>query len=246
MSHCRAMLVALSALVWCLPAGAGDASWSYDGERGPEHWARLAEAYAMCGQGRNQSPVDIDEALPADLPPLSIDYAVHGERVVHDGHTLEVAFPRGNVLGVDGRRYRLRQLHFHVPGEHRRAGAGFAMELHLVHATDGGRLAVLALPYVIGAPEPALESLLEHAPGEPGQEATLSPALDAGALVGEPLDYYRYSGSLTTPPCSEGVLWLVASTPGQLGASQLARLADRLGEANHRPVQPLNARRVLE
>ncbi len=218
-------------------------SWSYDE---PRQWAERSPEYAACGAGRNQSPVDIVAPLEAELPTPIPDYPVAGRTAVNNGHTLKIAFPPGNTLAVEGRHYRLRQLHFHVPAEHRIGGRRFPLEAHLVHEDEAGRLAVLAILFEEGEPASALAEWLDQAPEAEGQRVELQAGVDAGALLGETRDFYRLNGSLTTPPCSEGVLWWVAKAPHSIGASQLATMSRLIGEANNRPLQPLNARRVLD
>ncbi len=245
--HLTVPAVAFASVLITLPAVAGDgASWSYTADRGPEHWAELSPDYAACGMGHNQSPVDIATPLEASLDGPSIEYSQTGRQVRHDGHTLKVTFPPGNAIVYEGERYRLRQLHFHAPSEHHLHGQALPMEAHLVHEAEDGRLAVLALLFEEGQVEPALEALLRQAPATPGQQVTLDAGLEADALLPDTAEYYRLNGSLTTPPCSEGVLWLVAKAPLSASETQLQAMSRLLGEANNRPLQPLNARRVLE
>ncbi|MDN3555415.1 carbonic anhydrase [Halomonas maura] len=241
-----AVAFAASALL-SVPAVASDGpSWSYAADRGPAHWAELSPDYAACGTGHNQSPVDIAAPLEAALDGPTIAYPEVGRQVRHDGHTVKVSFPPGNAIVYEGQRYRLRQLHFHTPGEHRLDGQAFPMEAHLVHEAEDGRLAVLALLFEEGQAAPTLEALLSQAPATSGAQVTLDEGLDAEALLPDAASYYRLNGSLTTPPCSEGVLWLVAKTTLTASETQLQVMSRLLGEANNRPLQPLNARRVLE
>lgn len=245
--HLTVSAVALASALITVPVVASDGpSWSYTADRGPGHWAELSPAYAACGAGQNQSPVDIATPLEAALRGPAIEYQETGRQVHHDGHTLKVTFPPGNAIVYEGERYRLRQLHFHVPSEHHLDGKAFPMEAHLVHEAEDGRLAVLALLFEEGRATPALEALLRQAPGTAGQQVTLDEGIEADALLPEAADYYRLNGSLTTPPCSEGVLWLVAKTPLSISETQLRAMSRLLGAANNRPLQPLNARRVLE
>ncbi|MBB3232989.1 carbonic anhydrase [Halomonas stenophila] len=245
--HLAVSAVALVSALITIPAVASDgASWSYTADRGPGHWAELSPDYAACGAGHNQSPVDIATSLETSLGGPSIEYPHAGYQVRHDGHTVKVTFPPGNAIEYEGKRYRLRQLHFHAPSEHHLNGQAFPMEAHLVHEAGDGRLAVLALLFEEGQAEPALETLLRQAPATSGQQVTLDAGLEADALLPDAADYYRLNGSLTTPPCSEGVLWLVAKAPLSASETQLQAMSRLLGEANNRPLQPLNARRVLE
>ncbi|MFG6177514.1 carbonic anhydrase [Halomonas sp. THAF12] len=237
--------LSLAGALWtsaCAQAAEGS-TWSYAETR---QWATLSADYAVCSSGHNQSPVNIVAPLEADFPIPVLDYPVVGNSVLHDGHTLKVEFPTGNTLAVADRSYRLRQLHFHVPAEHRIEGRTFPMEAHLVHEAEDGRLAVLAVLFELGEPSQAVTALLAQAPGAQGERVALSDGVDARSLLGDDLDVYRLNGSLTTPPCSEGVLWWVAKRPRSIGESQLEEMSRRIGEANNRPLQPLNARRLLD
>jgi carbonic anhydrase len=236
-------------------AGAGQAAhaqqgshphhWDYAGEVGPEHWQAFGMGFTDCA-GRNQSPVDLRDLVEAQLPPLDFDYGTGGFEIVNNGHAVQVNFAPGSTLSVDRRSFALKQVHFHSPSENRIEGASFPIEAHFVHADAAGNLAVVALMVEQGADNEVLAPAWAHMPARQGESHRLQPALPASALLPEDRDYYRYEGSLTTPPCSEGVRWLVLKQPVAASAGQIKALTDALGRPNNRPVQPIGARLILK
>lgn len=218
--------------------------WDYTGEAGAEHWAQLTPEFAACA-GKNQSPIDLRGTLDAALAPLQIHYRAGGTEVGNNGHAFQVGYTPGSYLTLDGQRYELVQFHFHVPSENHIQGRAYPLEAHLVHADPQGQLAVLAVMFEEGAAHPLLEQLTPALPAA-GQRAPLRPTLDARGLLPQTLDYYRFNGSLTTPPCTEGVRWLVLKQPVSASRAQIGGLRDALGHANARPLQPVNARVLVE
>lgn len=230
-----------------LSAFAGDhASWGYVGADGPEHWGKLGHGFAMCDEGRNQSPLDLRSTVHAELPALSLDYPLLTSEILNNGHTVQVNFAPGGTLDVKGRRFELKQVHFHTPSENRIDGKSFAAEAHLVHADEKGNLAVVAIMVEEGAPNPALEAIDQAAPNHAGDHHGFADGQRLSALLPERRDYLTYSGSLTTPPCTEGVLWVVLKQPTSASRTQIATLSQLMHGPNNRPVQPLNARLILE
>lgn len=227
--------------------GHSAAHWSYGGHSGPQNWASLDPAYLPCGIGRLQSPVDIRtaQARPAGLDPIRFDYQPVASKVIDNGHTLQLKYDPGSSITLGTRRYELKQLHFHMPSEELVDGRSFPMVAHLVHRDHDGWIAVVAVLLVEGAANPLLEAVLEQAPPEKNVERTaLFKRVNASALIPARTPYYTLAGSLTTPPCSEGVRWLVMQEPVQVSRDQLARFAS-LYRGNARPPQPLNGRSVL-
>lgn len=213
------------------------APWSYAGETGPEHWGALADENAACSVGARQSPVDIAEAIRAELPPLRPDWKPGGT-MVNNGHTIQVAVPAGSTLARGDRLYTLVQFHFHAPSEHLVAGRPAAMEVHFVHrAVEGSGLGVLGVLMEPGDANPAFARLAAAFPGEPGGMAATD--VDPAGLLPPSLAYWSYEGSLTTPPCSEIVDWMVAMQPVAVDAADIARFA-ALYPMNARPVLPAN------
>jgi carbonic anhydrase len=219
--------------------------WSYEGATGPQAWGRLKPEYARCASGTRQSPIDIRDGFKVQLDPIEFDYRASPFRVLDNGHAIQVTPAPGSTIDVLGRRYALQQFHLHRPSETRIDGRSFEMELHLVHQDEAGRLAVVAVLLEQGTPNSALQMALNHLPLEKGEEQAARVPIDLKALLPQDRRYYSYMGSLTTPPCSEGVLWLVLKQPMPMSAEQLALFA-RLYAANARPVQPGAGRMVKE
>jgi carbonic anhydrase len=221
------------------------ARWSYEGEGGPQAWARLDPANTSCARGERQSPIDIRGGIAVDLEAIAFDYRPGAFRVIDNGHTVQVNVAAGNHLTVGGRRYELQQFHFHRPSEERIAGRQFAMSLHLVHRSADGRVAIVAVLLDEGPAQPAVQLVWNHLPLEKHEEQAAPVPLDPAALLPEDRRYYTYMGSLTEPPCTEGVLWLVMKQPGTLSARQEAIFA-RLYPMNARPVQAAAGRLIKE
>ena len=225
--------------------GYGGATWSYEGSRGPENWGRLSPAFRLCGLGTMQSPLDIADTIPAHGDPIVFDYGPVPLNIVNNGHTVQVNYAPGSGIAVSGRRYELLQFHFHAPSEHSIAGRLAAMEMHLVHRNDAGRLAVVGVLLETGSENSALREIWAHMPERKSPERTIDGVLiDAGDLLPGDTSYYRYMGSLTTPPCSEGVSWFVLAEPVAIGRAQLDKLIRTIG-ANNRPVQAKSHRLLL-
>lgn len=224
--------------------------WSYDGARGPAHWAGLDTAYAACN-GRRQSPIDIRSAEGADLPPLRFEYLSEPLRyLVNNGKTVRVNYHEapgaGGALVVAGQRYQLTQFHFHRPSEERVRGKAYPMEVHLMHESSAGRVVGVAVFIVLGHANPVVQAVWDHMPLVEGPEHEIpGVAIDPSGLLpaAQSLGYYQYDGSLTAPPCTEGVTWFVLRTPVELPPAQIAAFA-RLYPHDVRPVQPLGDRVV--
>jgi len=221
------------------------AHWTYSGHSGPEHWGELESRFGMCAQGKNQSPVDLHAPVKAELPPLSFAYQLETREILNNGHTVQVNFAPGSKLAIESRQFELKQVHFHTPSENRIEGMTFAGEAHFVHADAAGNLAVVAVMLDEGNSNPALAQLLRGAPTEAGERRALDAGRTLAALLPAQKDYFEYSGSLTTPPCSEGVLWLVMKQPMSISPTELETLTHAMHGPNNRPVQQLNARVIL-
>lgn len=228
-------------------AAASDAKphWSYEGATGPDHWGDLNAANAVCGAGTQQSPIDLTQAIDAVLDAGTVTWQpVHDGVILNNGHTIQVNTPEGGRLAVDGAEYTLAQFHFHHESEHTVDGGHFPMEVHFVHkAVEGGSLAVLGVFLVEGEENAILNPLWQAMPHEEG-EKPLAASVDPKGLLPASSAVYRYEGSLTTPPCSEIVNWLVFKQPVTASPVQIATFAE-LFPNNARPVQPLNRRFIL-
>ena len=229
------------------PAHGADhaAHWSYDGEGGPASWGSMKPEFATCSSGKRQSPIDIREGIKVQLDPVQFDYKPSGFRVVDNGHTIQVNVGAGNSIEVMGRRYELLQFHFHRPSEERIDGRQFDMVAHLVHKDLEGRLAVIAVLLDRGSAQPLVQTIWNNLPLEKGDEVAAKGAIDMNALLPPDRSYYTYMGSLTTPPCSEGVLWMVMKQPVPIAPDQIA-IFSRLYPMNARPIQSASGRLIKE
>ena len=219
--------------------------WTYDGAHGPSEWARLSPANATCASGERQSPIDITDGIKVDLDAVQFDYRPSGFRVVDNGHTVQVTVTPGNTIEVMGRRYELVQFHFHRPSEERIDGKPFDMVAHLLHKSADGRLAMVAVLLERGSAQAVVQAVWNNLPLEKGDELTAKGQIDLAELLPSDRRYYTYMGSLTTPPCSEGVLWMVMKTPVQISPEQLA-IFSRLYPMNARPIQAQRGRLIKE
>uniref|UniRef100_UPI002B4232B5 SPS_Carbon Anhydrase n=1 Tax=synthetic construct TaxID=32630 RepID=UPI002B4232B5 len=222
--------------------------WSYEGENGPENWAKLNPEYFWCNL-KNQSPVDISDnyKVHAKLEKLHINYnkAVNPE-IVNNGHTIKVSYEPGSYIVVDGIKFELKQFHFHAPSEHKLKGQHYPFEAHFVHADKHGNLAVIGVFFKEGRENPILEKIWKVMPENAGEEVKLAHKINAEDLLPKDRDYYRYSGSLTTPPCTEGVLWIVLKQPITASKQQIELFKSIMKHNNNRPTQPINSRYILE
>jgi carbonic anhydrase len=221
------------------------AAWGYAGEAGPQAWGGLQPEFARCGSGARQSPIDIREGIAVDLEPVQFDYRASPFRVIDNGHTVQVNVEPGNAIVARGERYELAQFHFHRPAEERIDGRGFDMGLHLVHKSADGRLAVVALLMNRGEAQPVVQAVWNNLPLEKHEEVRTRALLDLNHVLPSDRGYYTYMGSLTTPPCSEGVLWMVMRQPVPIAAEQIEIFA-RLYPMNARPIQSASGRMIKQ
>lgn len=222
--------------------------WGYTGDAGPERWAELAPENKLCAVGTRQSPIDIREGLAVDLEKIGFDYRPSAFTVLDDGRTVQVAVAPGNGLTVMGRRYELTRFHFHRPSEERVNGRRFEMVAHLEHQDASGRLAMLAVLLERGPddqPQPLVQSVWANLPLEKGEALPAQGQIDLTQLLPAERGYYTYMGSLTTPPCTEGVLWMVMRQPVRLTAQQIDVFA-RLYPMNARPLQAGSGRLIKQ
>lgn len=219
--------------------------WAYEGEHGPTAWASLAPEYAACSQGQRQSPIDITNGIQVELDAVQFDYRPSAFRVVDTGRTVQVNVAPGNLIEVMGQSFELTHVHFHRPSEARIDGKPFDMGAHLIHQGADGKLAVVAVLLERGSAQPVVQAVWNNLPLEPGDEVAARSKIDLTELLPRERRYYTYMGSLTSPPCREGVLWMVMKSPVQISPEQLGIFA-RLYPMNARPIQALHGRRIKE
>ena len=226
----------------------GVAHWSYSGDTGPEHWGQLNEKFKACMEGKNQSPIDIKNTIKAELEPIKVNYESTPAEILNNGHTIQVNMAKGSTITIDNITFELKQFHLHAPSEHRINGESFPMEVHLVHADKNGNLAVIGIMVKEGAANPMLTALWKKMPRKEGDKFTVTDKLSAATLLPTNRDYYRYPGSLTTPPCTEGVRWIVKKYPITASKEQIKEFTDAMSQHpyTNRPVQPVNARPILK
>jgi len=227
-------------------AGGHGAPWGYTGDIGPEHWGDLDYRYIRCSTGKNQSPVNLTGMVEADLAPIEIAYGSTPVEVVNNGHTIQVNIAPGSTLTFYGQTFELKQFHFHTPSENKIDGKSFPLEAHFVHADKDGNLAVVALMFEEGDKNEVLEAFWSAMPENSDSKNKLENAPTPDKLLPESKDYYYFNGSLTTPPCSEGVRWIVLKAAATVSKDQVEKFAHVMHHPNNRPVQPLNARKVLK
>ncbi len=225
-----------------------DAHWAYDGAHGPLAWADLKLEFSTCGSGKQQSPINIDESqtLRGPAEAIAFDYGTSSASVVNNGHTIQIDVAGDNGMTVRGTRYQLLQLHFHHPAEERINQRGFAMVAHLVHKDYLGRLAVVAVLLEPGAANAVINNFWTYMPLGAGDRVMMPRgSVDVSGLLPKDQRYYQFMGSLTTPPCTENVLWMVLKEPVTLSPAQMRLFAQQFPN-NARPVQPMNGRVVRD
>lgn len=222
-----------------------DAHWSYEGEAGPDRWGALTKENAACSAGSQQSPVNIVGSTKADLPKLKIAWLEEGSKIVNNGHTIQINVPPGGKLAAGDNSYELVQFHFHAPSEHLINGKHFPMEAHFVHSNAAsGALGVLGVFLIEGRSNQAFARIADTFPLNAGDEAPAPTGAGPRGLVPKSLKYWKYEGSLTTPPCSEIVDWMVCMDPMEVAKADIAKFT-ALYSMNARPVQEARRRFIL-
>lgn len=222
--------------------------WGYTAEVGPKHWSTLNPKFHTCSEGTVQSPINVVPTSDIDLPALNLNYTTGSDTIVNNGHTVQVNVADGSVLDIDGVAYKLKQFHFHTPSENHINGKSYPLEAHFVHATDDGKLAVVAVMFEEGEENPVLAKIWSELPTLEANKAVkfeLS-SEEVKSLMPSNKAYYQFMGSLTTPPCSEDVKWHVYKTPLTISKAQVATFFKLYGHTNNRPVQASNKRVIAE
>lgn len=238
-------------------------AWDYSGKIGPAHWGQLDNSFALCATGKLQSPIDISGYLRVKKDPIKFIYHSeplsivddglteikinHRQEVINDGHTIQINFSAKGpqeIVNYRGKDYRLLQFHFHTPSENLYDGVAYPLEIHFVHQGEDSLL-VVGVFVIPGAANPALQTIINHLPTSKYKVTTLNNvSIEPFELIPKNTSYFAFDGSLTTPPCSQGVRWIVMKNPITASAEQIKKLKAAVGEANARPVQPMNKRKI--
>ena len=221
-------------------------AWDYGNELGPSHWGDLKPEYATCKTGHQQSPIDIRSPQKTDLPPIHFEYTPSPLHIIDNGHTIMINYSPGSFIVVGDKKYALKQFHFHRPSEEKINGKSFDMTMHLVHADDEGKLAVVTVLLQEGKDSPLVRELWKDLPKEKEKEESYDNVqIDLSQILPPDRGYYTFPGSLTTPPCSENVTWYVLKHSATVSAEEIRRFS-QLYRDDARPTQPLYGRVVLE
>ncbi len=223
----------------------GAAHWGYEGKVGPSNWGSLEKEFATCKVGQMQAPIDIltKAAAPASAP-IAAKYKASAGEIINNGHTIQVALPDGGSAILSGTDYKLLQFHFHTPAEEKVDGKGYPFNAHMVHKSADGKLVVIGILFKEGNENNILKDIFANMPSKEGKVAIKS-NFDASSMLPSSLAYYSYAGSLTTPPCSEGVSFYILKAPVELSKNQLNAF-QKVFKMNARPLQPLNGRKITQ
>lgn len=234
---------AFAALSLSASASGDKAHWGYDGKTGAQAWGDMEPGFSVCKLGKFQSPIDIQDtqAKKAPIPPIKFSYVAGAGEVVNNGHTIQVNTATGGAITLADGDYKLLQFHFHTPSEEKINGKPYSMVAHLVHKSDTGKLAVVAVLLKVGKENAALKPVFDAMPAKADGKAALAAPINLADILPADRGYYRFKGSLTTPPCSEEVSWQVLKQPVEISKSQLEAFR-KLYRMNARPVQPVNGR----
>ena len=234
---------------WVLASEPTTVHWGYDQEIGAAHWGELSEQYKTCSTGKNQTPINITHSYRVrDQHPIEIEYQAAPKTILFNGHTVQVnTESERDYLQLQGERFNLKQFHFHTPSENQINGKSFPLELHFVNQNAQGQLTVLAVMFELGKENTEISKMWADISPEENHAQALRTQVNLTKLLPKKRSYYRFSGSLTTPPCSEGVTWIVLKQPLTLSEKQLEQFKDVLKQhSNNRPIQPLNGRLIIE
>lgn len=262
--HSGKLIICIAAFSLTFAVNANEAEkWSYLGSTGPQHWGSLNSKYAACKNGKAQSPINIPAKDIHGTGSLQIYYRSAPMKIVddgtteltlgnkktfyNDGHSVQLNFSGATpeTLSFNGTAYHLVQFHLHTPSENKMNGKKYPLEIHFVNQGKNGEVVVLAVFVDVGAANPTLQAMIDHYPKRQDKLILIKgESINPGALLPKEQAYYTFKGSLTTPPCTEGLQWIVFRQPITASAVQIAELSKAMGEANARPTQPLNGRSV--
>lgn len=219
--------------------------WGYEGPEAPHNWGKLSPDYALCDTGKNQSPVDIKGSIVSAETPLKIAYRIGTQSIENNGHTIQIVVKDYGHIELDGEAFTLQQFHFHAPSENQINDVTYPFEAHFVHQNAQNELLVLSVMFIEGNENTELNKVWTSIP-EKIESVRLTTGLDIEKLLPKNLAYYRFSGSLTTPPCTEGVRWIVLKEPMSVSKAQIEAFKHAIHHDNNRPVQPLNGRVIIQ
>lgn len=219
-------------------------TWDYTGDKGPEHWGQLKAEYGLCANGKTQSPVDLKYKKPHSGRPLVFDYHPSHLKVFNSGNTIQLNFDAGSFLTIGKRKYELKRAVFHTSSEHTIAGNHLPMEMELIHKSVDGHIAIVSVIMIEGAAHPLIERAWQNIPPNFGAEKITDIVIDPIELLPKTHTYYNYTGSLTAPPCTEGVDWNVLNTPVTISKEQILAFR-KLYPHNNRPIQKLGDRKTV-
>jgi carbonic anhydrase len=223
------------------------AHWGYSGDIAPDKWGTLDTAYKTCSEGKVQSPINILPSSDETLQPLDLNYTASASSIIDNGHTVQVNITSGSNLTIGGDVYALKQFHFHTPSENNINDQSFPLEAHFVHATNNGKLAVVAVMFEEGVTNKTLDKIWSKFPLEKEKEQIFNLSVEEiASLMPSDKDYYKFMGSLTTPPCTEGVKWHVLKKPLSISIEQKNKFLNLFEHANNRPIQNSNGRTIIE
>lgn len=236
----------VTSFIFHAPLSAAESSkWGYEGKTGPDNWSKINPNYAMCGLGKNQSPINIRNTVEAQLEKINFFYKESKIRVTNNGHTLQANLD-GNYVTINNKRYDLVQIHFHTPSEHHVNDKAYPLEAHLVHKNKKGNRVVISILFEAkgNQADPFIQALIKYGSKQINTTWTLPKQHNPKPLLPKIVKYYYYNGSVTIPPCTEGIKWYVLKTPRHTSQEQIDKLTEIMG-TNNRPVQKLNARIIL-
>jgi len=223
------------------------AHWGYTGDVSSEHWGELSDKFKLCSTGKNQSPIDVKSNFDVNLEKIKFDYSAKTTDVSNNGHTIQVDVASGSKIVSDGKTFELKQFHFHTPSENKINGKSFPLEAHFVHRMPKeNTFAVVAVMFEEGAANPVLEEIWNKMPKKAREKVALDKAIDYTKLLPKDQDYYRFNGSFTTPPCTEGVYWHVMKKPLSASKAQIEKFLEVMHHPNNRDIQDIDARIIVE
>ena len=245
------LLVAAVIFVPAGPRAQWKTKWTYEGATGAEHWSELDPDWAACNAGKEQSPIDIRSAKKVELPSIRFEYKSGPLKyLINNGYTIRVNYHdapgSGNFMIVGDKRYQLTQFHFHRPSEEYIHGKPYDMVAHFMHQSSDGRVVGVAVLLKVGSSNATIQQLWEHMPMTKGDEQEIAGVeVNPAGLLPHDTAYYTYMGSVTAPPCTEGVTWFVLKAPIEVSMKEINAFA-KLYPHDVRPIQPLNGRVVQE